>query len=391
MRFRRILKTFSIILIMELLTGLVGFYLFVYSSFPVFTGLRTLWIETAMTTMTHQWLATTFFPQETINEVMGKQVVDFEGIGGLDLDLPEADQKIDPESPKDPITLVETEDIDILGQKSLEVGGEDWAGNTILVNDIEQGIVISQVKSKNYNGWAIIIDDPSRIRLAATSQKEQRGQQILEIYEKENAIFACNASGFYDPGGSGNGGTVTGRCFVSGESWGKYTPSYVTLGFDWQNRFVVGTFENWEDYGIRDACQFSPALIINGEQLISGTAGWGLQPRTTMGQRADGTVVFLVVDGRQPGYSTGIAMGQCADILFAYGCVNAAACDGGSSSVFAYNGEVWNRSSSPQRGGRNLPNAWVVDRKELPVSKESLDSSQDILQLEPDPLEPPQS
>ena len=378
MRFRKFLKTLGIIAGLEIVTAAVGFMLFIYSAAPVFENLRTLWIETAMTTMSHQWLATAFFPQETIDSVMGKQVVDFDGIGGIDLDL-----EPEPEESRGPVTLVEQKEIDILGQKFLSVGGLDWAGNEILVNDIDQGIIISDIKSKNYHGWAIIVDDPSRIHMTGTTLRGDRGEQIMDFYDREDAIFACNASGFSDPGGNGSGGHVAGACMMQGELWGNYTSTYVTFGFDDQNRFVVGTFSNWEDYHIRDAAQFIPALIINGEQLISGPASWGLQPRTVMGQRADGSVVFLVVDGRQPGYSTGIAMGQCADILMSYGCVNAAACDGGSSSVFVYNGEIMNKYSTPRQGGRRLPNAWIVTKKHTTEDN----STQDVVFLEKDPAE----
>ena len=50
---------------------IVAAYLtFTFSSIPFIAKLRTLYIETAMTTMTHQWLATMFFPQSVIDEVM---------------------------------------------------------------------------------------------------------------------------------------------------------------------------------------------------------------------------------------------------------------------------------------------------------------------------------
>jgi exopolysaccharide biosynthesis protein len=104
--------------------------------------------------------------------------------------------------------------------------------------------------------------------------------------------------------------------------------------------------------------------IINGEKVIEGSSGWGLQPRTVIGQTKNGVVMFLVVDGRQIGYSLGATMGDCADILEEYGAYNAGACDGGSSSVLAYNGEVINKpSTSMASTGRCLPNAWVVSKK----------------------------
>ena len=135
------------------------------------------------------------------------------------------------------------------------------------------------------------------------------------------------------------------------------------LGFDEKDRLVVGGMDNWEDYNIRDGIQFHPTLIVDGEKVVKDSAGWGLQPRTVVGQCKNGVVLFLVADGRQPGYSLGATMEDCADVLLQYGAVSAAACDGGSSSVMAYNGEIINKPSTDMPTGRYLPNAWIVERK----------------------------
>ena len=363
------------ILVLEIAVGLCGYLLLEHSQAPVFVGLRTIWIETAMTTGEHQWLATLFFPQETIREVMDKQVVDVDSIGGLNLDFSQSEMLDVMEGQS---AASDQANADILGQRDLVVGGPDYVGNTVLVNDIEQGIVISEVRGSSYRGKLIMIDDPSRVRIATTSQKGSIGTKVLGYLEQENAIIACNANGFYDQGGVGNGGQVIGLTRSDGESWGSYLGEYVSFGFDDQDRFLVGYFSDWDAYNIRDGAQFKPALIVDREQLISGTAGYGLQPRTVIGQREDGVVIILVVDGRQVGWSTGIALGQCADILYAYGCVNAAACDGGSSSIVAYDDKIISRCSSPASGGRYLPNAWVVDRKEVAEEPSSviMDGSQ---------------
>ena len=106
-------------------------------------------------------------------------------------------------------------------------------------------------------------------------------------------------------------------------------------------------------------------LIADGEAQIEGSGGYGIQPRTAIGQREDGVIVFLVVDGRIPGWSLGCTMGDLIEILQKYGVVNAACCDGGSSSVLAYNGEVINKNSSLNPDyGRRLPNAFLVAPKE---------------------------
>ncbi|MDR3120530.1 MAG: phosphodiester glycosidase family protein, partial [Clostridiales bacterium] len=65
--------------------------------------------------------------------------------------------------------------------------------------------------------------------------------------------------------------------------------------------------------------------------------------------RADGTIVMATFDGRQPGHSLGISAGEVAAILADYGCVNAGLCDGGSSSVMMYDGEIIGSPSTPMK------------------------------------------
>ncbi|MBE6813926.1 MAG: hypothetical protein E7522_00580 [Ruminococcaceae bacterium] len=316
--------------------------LVIFGNVPFITKWRNIWIETAMTTDQHKWLATSFFPEYLIKEVMDAQV-DITDIGHTD--------------------VKKEEEVDILGQKDLVVGEKDKHGNEVLINDIEEGIVVLKVVTSNYVGRLVLIDDPSRVYISATDYKNSRGEFICDYLEKEDAVIASNASGFHDPGGTSVGGVVTAQCVAQGEYWGSYSSKYITVGFDKDDRLIVGEFSDWEERGLRDAFQYHPALIINGDKVIEGSSGWGLQPRTVIGQAENGVVMIFVVDGRQVGYSLGATMGDCADVLEMYGAVNAGACDGGSSSTLAYEGEIINEPSTNMPTGRYLPNAWVVARK----------------------------
>ncbi len=331
--------------LIALITTFISMYaLVVFGNVPFITKWRNIWIETAMTTDQHKWLATSFFPEALIDKVMKAQV-DIKDIGHTDINKKEEEEE------------------DILGQKDLVVGEPDKHGNEVLINDIEQGIVVLKVKTSNYVGRLLLVDDPSRVYISATDYKDSRGQFICDYLEKEDAVIGTNASGFHDPGGTSVGGVVTAQCVAQGEYWGTYSSKYITVGFDENDRLIVGEFSDWKERKLRDAFQYHPALIINGDKVIEGSSGWGLQPRTVIGQAANGVVMIFVVDGRQVGYSLGATMGDCADVLEMYGAVNAGACDGGSSSVMAYEGEILNEPSTDMPTGRYLPNAWVVARK----------------------------
>lgn len=360
--------------------GLAALYLIaVFSDIPFIAKWRTLWIETAMTTADHQWLATAFIPASVIEKVMENKNTTTDVIGGGDhlnettrsddtkpVDPPET-QPDDTDETTAPVD--EPDPNDILGQKNLKVGDTDYAGNTVLVNDIDEGIVISEIVGSSFRGKIMLIDDPSRVYLGTTTKKNEEGLRIKAMMEHYGAVAGINASGFADPDDSGTGGEVMGMSY-DGEFWGEYVNFYGSILITSDDRLVVGDVKNWDKYDIRAGIQFGPVLIADGKAAITGSGGYGIQPRTAIGQREDGVMIFLVIDGRKVGWSLGCTMEDLIDILTKYGAVNAACCDGGSSSVLAYKGEVINKNSSLNPGyGRRLPNAFLVKPKEKTEGK----------------------
>lgn len=361
-----------------------------FTECPVLSDARTLWIETAMTTGDHQWLAK-IFPQSVIDKVMSKQVNEVEGVAGISSDAADG---IPTFGPLNELYILKTEpniyslsakffdsleskrteqerieaikeywEGDPLGQEDAAKSGLDKTGRQVIVNDIEQGIMISLVQTATYTGRVVQIEDPSRVFVGTTDQKGVQGKLICDYLADENAILGINASGFSDFNGNGLGGEIIGATLSKGELWGDLMYSSMTIGFTEDDKLIAGTINNWDEYALRDAIQFGPVLIKDGQILTEGSSGWGLQPRTVIAQRNDGAVLFMVVDGRKPGYSIGATMGDCASVLLEYGAITAAACDGGSSSVLAYNGEIINDPSTPMETGRYLPNAFLVKRR----------------------------
>lgn len=362
---------------------LVLTYLFlIFSNIPFIAYWRTIYIETAMTTADHQWLATAFIPKSVIDDVMSKKTDTSDVIGGSEhltettepsettdsLDgttAPDTTDDSETTAPETDSKTDVTDPDDILGQANLEVGDKDYAGYTVSVNDIEQGIVISDISGQGYRGKVMLIDDPSRVYLGTTTMKGVEGLRIRAMMEEYGAIAGINASGFADPNDSGTGGDIIGLSYSDGEYWGEEVSYYGSILITEDDKLVVGNVRDWKNYEIRAGIQFGPVLIADGEAQIEGSGGYGIQPRTAIGQREDGVIVFLVVDGRNPGWSLGCTMGDLIEILQKYGVVNAACCDGGSSSVLAYNGEVINKNSSLNPDyGRRLPNAFLVAPKE---------------------------
>ncbi len=357
-----------------LLSAAVGYGTFVFCAFAPIRYWRDIYIETAMTTANHKWLATFFIPHSIIREVMGRQTGTVEGIGGLAEENALPHPTLAPAAVSDtaavtpapsPAPVPAATPADILGQAGLTAGQKNEQGDLVLVNDIAQGIVIYEIATPGYVAHLALIDDPARVFVGTTDKKEERGTLICDYLSRDNAVLGINANGFADEEGHGTGGTIAGLTASCGENWGAYKDSYVSFGFTENDRLLVGMIPDWEEYRIRDGAQFKPALIMDGEIVTAGSNGWGLQPRSCIGQREDGAVLMLVVDGRQPGYSIGATVGDCAGILQRYGAVNAACCDGGSSAVMAYNGSLIGvPSTSMKTTGRWLPNAFLVAKKE---------------------------
>ena len=340
-----------------LLCGVIGYVTVVYGNIPFFVRWRNIWIETAMTTDQHKWLAEAFLPGRLVKEVMDAQI-DIKDVSVTET-KPVEEEIVEEEI----VDVYGNTGPDILGHTYLVEGEDDPKGNNVYRNDVEQGIVIIDVKKSSYRGKLVMIDDPSRIYLTTTNRKGVIGRFICDYLEDEGAFLGINGSGFKDPGGHGKGGVVGGLCVSKGNYWGTYKSKYTLVGFDDEDRLVVGGMKNWKDYNIRDGVQYRPTLILDGKKVVSDSSGWGLQPRTVIGQRSDGVVFFFVVDGRKVGHSLGATMGECADLLLEYGAVTAGACDGGSSATLAYNGEIINKPSTNMPTGRYLPNAWMVAPK----------------------------
>ena len=92
---------------------------------------------------------------------------------------------------------------------------------------------------------------------------------------------------------------------------------------------VTAASEEWNDVDYAVGALYS--LVENGA-VVSGLQA-GAAPRTAVGQRADGSLVFYTIDGRKSGHSIGATMSQVAARLIELGCVTALCLDGGGSTT----------------------------------------------------------
>ncbi|GAB2699540.1 phosphodiester glycosidase family protein [Paenibacillus thermoaerophilus] len=221
-----------------------------------------------------------------------------------------------------------------------------------------------EVEGDGFKGHLMIVRDPLKVRLGVPA-KPGMGEKVSEMVKRTGAVAGINAGGFVDPEGMGNGFKPIGLVISGGEIWyrdvGMETPTHV-VGIDKTGRMIAGKYKPNEliEMGVKEAVSFSPRIILNGQGLFkSDKEGWGLAPRTAIGQRADGALLFLVIDGRQK-HSVGATLYDVQEVLLEHGAVIAANLDGGSSTVLATSGgHVVNKPASPY-GERLLPTAFLV-------------------------------
>ncbi len=222
----------------------------------------------------------------------------------------------------------------------------------------DSGVKFEQITGATYRGIMMIIDDPSRIFVGVPDSFGEKGLSLEKLVEKYEAVGGINAGGFYDPEGMGTGGIPDGIVITEGKlAWGEESTMSTVIGFDNEGILHVGYMSGREALNrkIQWACSFGPALIVNGDPINSSS---GINPRTAIGQRSDGAVLMLVVDGRQV-TSLGATLEDLTGIMLEYGAVNAGNLDGGSSSQMIYNDETLNINASV-RGTRALPSAFLI-------------------------------
>lgn len=343
---------------------IVAFFLIVFYT-PFFPNWRNQYILMTYHT-SNPWLCTTFFSQETIEAVLAENGTQA------------------PEGETDPDLIITTED-DV--QKPEFATSEKYPGDVIYDDGEVQVLEFSGTTKKGkYTARLIQIKDPSRVFLGVTNKLGQRGQLIADMCETNNALCGINAGGFKDEGGVGSGGIPT-ELVVKDSVITVYDEDdkYEIIGFNQNNVLVLGeyAYEELEALQLRDAISWgalswSPFLIVNGEKAeFKGTSG-GYDPRSAIGQRADGMVLLLVVDGSAKRSVDGANMELVTDILWEYGAVNAANLDGGTSSSMALQGQLINTVCNPTIAGRGryLATGWLVEHTPESAANEITDYSQ---------------
>ncbi|HEY8805445.1 MAG TPA: phosphodiester glycosidase family protein [Clostridium sp.] len=293
-----------------------------------FKNVKTTVVGAAMTTLTLQWLATSFLSDKEIKQIM-------------------SDQKV-------------------------EAIVQDNVNGVKVKNKDDNNIERYDVTGNKFKGHILIINDPTRIKVGYSSKLGEEGQLTSDIAKDNNAIAAINGGGFTDEAAgskwTGTGANPAGVIMSNGKivynDIKNENEQRQVVALTKAGNLLVGphSIKDMKNNGVTEAVSFGPAIIVNGKKTITkGDGGWGIAPRTAIAQRKDGAIILLVIDGRQVN-SIGATLREVQDLLYDYGAYNATNLDGGSSSTLFYDDEIINNPCD-SLGERSVPSIIYVESR----------------------------
>lgn len=300
-----------------------------YTFYGPFTKVRNTIVGLSMSTGNYQYIAKTFFSSEEINDI-----------------IQEENKKYNEES-------------------------EPAINEAIDINYNDKDIEKIDITTNKFNGIALVIKDPLKVKVGYSSKLGKTGQTVTEMAERYNAVAAINGGGYSDvsPTGKtgGTGGNPLGIIISEGNViYPKESEKYdeeesCVFAIDDKGSMYVGpaSVNDLIEKNVKEALSFSPTLVVNGNTFISENSLAGVNPRTAIGQRADGSIILLVLDGRQ-GLKLGASLKDVQNIMLGLEAVNAMCLDGGGSTAMYYEDGIINNPSSVT-GERAIPNIVYVE------------------------------
>ena len=289
-----------------------------------FEQAKKTYVGSAMKTMSNQWLATTFLSDQRISEIIGsnKSSVDVETQDNSLIEIPKV---------KD----------DTIEQLFLD-------------------------KNPKFTGHVLIIKDPTRVKVGVTSKLGKEGETVTAIAERYDAVAAINGGYFTDNPGAQewtqNGGTPVGYLMSEGKELcnevGKDSTPIVAITQDGNMLLGDLTVAQLKKDKVTEAMTYRATLVKNGNE-VPITIQEGTSPRTMIGQRKDGAIVFVVLDSKLPGGRIAATLEEAQQVMIKLDCWNAVNLDGGKSTTMYLNGEVINNPSNAL-GERTIASGFIV-------------------------------
>lgn len=335
MKTKKKTKVLAFILLFCDICALICFFIF-YGPVNKF---RNLFINTAMNTMKHQYLANVFYSQSTIDKVMSSNYF-VEITDSVNLD-------------------------DIVIDTSIKTTFKDEYEKELLTREKGELYKLINLEVGNASAYLVAIYDPTKVQLIRQEVLgTQYGERVVTMCNRYGGIVCINAGGFVDYG-YGSGIPIgyiiqDGSVVWSDGDINTTRGNLIGMTADGKLKLMPNaTATEALDANIMDAVEFGPFLIVNGKSLEIVGDPWGRSPRVAIAQRQDGVMMFLVIDGEN--YVNGASLNDVIETLQRYGAYNAANLDGGTSSSLIIDGKLINNPPRAKAmGGRTVVSSWAI-------------------------------
>lgn len=326
------LSWYSCVLLFVDFCALVCFFL----AYGPYSGFRDWLVTTALSTGGHKYFAYVLYNDEMVDKVVSANTT----TQGEKFSSVEDISFVDPST----ITVYANEYEKMVLQK-------DEGNDLYKIFAIDEG---------SFNGFVTVVYDPTRLDLAISTNRY--GNEVSELANIHNAIVAVNGGGYSvaeDYSKSPYSILISDHSIYYDTN---RTGEIVGMNDDGVLMLMNSTAQEAVDAGMKWGLEFGPFLIVNGKTAtFTGNGGYGYQPRTVIGQRKDGIIILLTIDGRGGNGSNGASMVELTEVLLKYGVYNACNLDGGGSTVLVEKGEVLNCPVSYQGAGeRNILDAIIL-------------------------------
>ncbi|WP_206916648.1 phosphodiester glycosidase family protein [Alicyclobacillus suci] len=222
------------------------------------------------------------------------------------------------------------------------------------------------IQLETYNGQTftahiMIVDDPKRIKVATTRYLGKRGETVLQMVEDTGAVAGVNGGAFSDANEQGTGAYPLGITMHDGKviTGAGSTGKHAEIAFTSGGQLIAGNYSlaDLREKNVQEALSFGPVLVLNGQPVQVPDQGYN--PRTAIGQTADGKVILVVTDGRGQYGHLGASMADITAIMLKYHAVTAVDLDGGSSTTMVYHDKLVN-TPVDLTGARSVATSIVV-------------------------------
>jgi len=326
---RKIYKSTILFIILDIF-AILGFVMM----YGPWDDIRNLYVNTAMKTKDHKYLAKVFYTQKQVEKIMNSNY--FIAI-------------------KEEVKL---EDI-IIDTSEKETYDNEYDKEILTRSEGNEDYKIIKIKVGISKGYLIAIYKPEKVSLIRAKKFNigTYGEQVTGMCKRYGGSVCINGGGFHD---EGRGSDIPlGYVIDNGEIvWplkNHDTTKGNIIGLNDEGKLLLLTKVTGNEAiekGLVDGLEFGPFLIVNGKPMEIVGDPWGRSPRVAIAQRRDGVILFLVIDGEN--YIDGATLGDMIEVLQKYGAYNAANLDGGHSSSLSVNGKLYNNppAVAKRQGGR---------------------------------------